>query len=753
MDINIYKSDGVDKRVLLEFEHLTLTNDDIQEDMTLTEQVNTATDIMAGACCSVQLSFSALNLHQLITKADLAGKEFRYRAGAQTGESDVWREMARRGLYLAVRNGQFWYGVNTRGIGLTIWDGEEQRDAPPQPTQAVKSITIRDGLLYCGHESAPYVTAYRIEADGNLTLLEVTPTAFEIEKLKRYNARESALNLTGNILLDYQKEWADGSVIACMERVIEFNDIGYFTPDIVDRKNDNMLSVTAYDRMTKLDAAADAYLDSVAYPVKLLAFLQGLCVFYGVGLATTSFPNSGYMVQQNIKTANLPGRQLLQWIAQAAVRFARFDAVGRLALGWYAEKGYTITANDYTKLEASEYDTAPIDKVQIRSTSQDIGAIVGDGENAYIVENNPLFYASTDAELRPAAEVIYNEVNGRAYTPYTVSCRGNPLIRAGDIITVESRKGQTVRALIMSRTLKGVRALTDSYEATGNQIRDTQTDWQNQQIVQLRGKINEVSVTVEGTINRLYDANTGDITQLKATAAGLEITVGNQSGEIDSLEQAASQLSGDMAQLKLTTGGLSLAVSNNKLTFGANGLSVYDGGFRIYNGSDEVFSVASDGSGISMIGKMVTKGTREVSGQTVNMQAELSSGELRFFANGESTGGIYALSSGILIHGIDDKKISIYGARSVETEKLQVKTIWGLFEETEVEGYVDLAYINDLRAKSFRSDTAKIKELNLQYGDTANNIKSIRVVTDVTYSSLTGSFNVTKDYIKCLAFS
>lgn len=112
--------------------------------------------------------------------------------------------------------------------------------------------------------------------------------------------------------------------------------------------------------MTKFDAAADAYLDSVAYPVTLLAFLQGLCAFYCVEVATVDFPNSGYMIQQNIKTANLPGRQLLQWIAQAAVRFARFDTAGRLALVWYAERDYVITASDYTKLEVSEYDTAPI---------------------------------------------------------------------------------------------------------------------------------------------------------------------------------------------------------------------------------------------------------------------------------------------------------------------------------------------------------------------------------------------------------
>lgn len=61
MDINVYKSDSVDKRVLLEFEGLTLTNDDIQEDMALAKQVNTESNITAGACCSVQLSFSVLS--------------------------------------------------------------------------------------------------------------------------------------------------------------------------------------------------------------------------------------------------------------------------------------------------------------------------------------------------------------------------------------------------------------------------------------------------------------------------------------------------------------------------------------------------------------------------------------------------------------------------------------------------------------------------------------------------------------------
>lgn len=48
------------------------------------------------------------------------------------------------------------------GLILSIWNDEQPLDAPTQPTQAVASIIIWDGVLYCGHASASYVTAYKL---------------------------------------------------------------------------------------------------------------------------------------------------------------------------------------------------------------------------------------------------------------------------------------------------------------------------------------------------------------------------------------------------------------------------------------------------------------------------------------------------------------------------------------------------------------------------------------------------------------
>lgn len=58
-----------------------------------------------------------------------------------------------------------------------------------------------------------------------------------------------------------------------------------------------------------------------------------------------------------------------------------------------------------------------IDKLQIRQTESDIGAISGTGNNCYIIENNFLLYGKSAKELQIIADNVLSIIYGIWYRP------------------------------------------------------------------------------------------------------------------------------------------------------------------------------------------------------------------------------------------------------------------------------------------------------------------------------------------------
>gem|GEM_PF-3907104 len=168
-DINLYKQDSIPKKVILTFPGITFTNDDVQEELSLSEQVNVGEDFTIGSSCAAELNFSLINLNQLIKETDIAGKEFTYKAGVRTSETSLIS------IYKAIRpdlmcvHGTTVYASYLRMPYLRMWDIAEvpQRlPDPVQPAQPVKSLFIIDGKLYCGHSESPHLTTYSIAGNA-----------------------------------------------------------------------------------------------------------------------------------------------------------------------------------------------------------------------------------------------------------------------------------------------------------------------------------------------------------------------------------------------------------------------------------------------------------------------------------------------------------------------------------------------------------------------------------------------------------
>ncbi|MCI8649598.1 MAG: hypothetical protein HFG20_05720 [Anaerotruncus sp.] len=617
MEPSIYQIDSLPKRVRLSFPALTLGAGQITENLSFSENVNAAADLVVGTAGAAQLSFELINLNQLVTDAQIQ-EEFFYQQGVQTGGQSLLS------LYQAIRArlllpaGQLAYAAE--GRQLSIWDcagAVPVRLGTQTLAQPALCLFLTGGRLYCGHAQAPYLSVYCIAGSSLTAQVAPTLTPYQTGQIQQFNRSARVFCDAPPLLREYQPVLRSAQVQDYREHTFTYTPVGYFTAAEPVRKNDNLIQLSCYDRMLKFQTTAvDAFLEGLHYPVSLKELLAQLCDFVGVPLATKSFFNEAYLVQRNLRAKNLSARQLLEWIAQLACCFAQIDGQGRVLLRWYQQKDYTIQA-DYREVEIGEYATQKIDRLQIRTTENDVGVTVGTGQNQYVIENNGLLYAEQDAQLRPIAQKIFDRIKEISYTPYRIKTKGNYLLRAGDLIQIQTAKGARLQALIMSRQMSGVNALVDTYQAVGNRRRNAQSSQVNQNIQQLRGSVHELVVDVEkldSTITRyqqqtdrtlqtqqsqitqnansiktkvsqtVYDANMRAVDEhfssLEQTASGLSVQIGEQGRAITSL--------------KLSTKGLDLAVDNNRLIFDENGLSIYNGGIHIYGGGSEILSVGAD---------------------------------------------------------------------------------------------------------------------------------------------------------------
>lgn len=205
-------------------------------------------------------------------------------------------------------------------------------------------------------------------------------------------------------------------------------------------------------------------------------------------------------------------------------------------------------------LSYEDYQVAPIEKVQVRLTDDDVGAVYPEVEgeaNTYIITGNYLLTSSTTDALLPVVQTIYEEISGVTYTPCKVSVPANLGINAGDVISITDKNGVTVTTYVMSKTQAGQR---DTLECTGSARRDSSTVVNNEEYRALSGKILEIRKQVEGLSIKNADAD-GRMAQLEMTVDGINTKVSSQN-------EAISQVREDMTTIQQNADSVSIQVQN-----------------------------------------------------------------------------------------------------------------------------------------------------------------------------------------------
>ena len=344
------------------------------------------------------------------------------------------------------------------------------------------------------------------------------------------------------------------------------NQAGIFLAEKPEKVSANVIRVTAYDRMTLLDKDLSPWLreQQGAFPMKLADLIRAVCGQCGVALAEETLdglPNGAYLVQA-FYADDLTGRQLIQWAGEAACRFARMTPEGKLAFGWYGasslsgigpreEKGEGQRQAGYLSgtLSYADFTTAPIDKVQIRQSEEDVGVLYPEeeqGDNALVIQGNLLLTTESAEALRPVAQAIFEQMRTVSYTPLSVSVQAvsEAMLAPGDIVTVADAYGRTMQTYVMERRLSGQRC---TIESTGNARRDSTGAVNKTTLKNLKGRMLEISANVEG-LKITASELSGGMASLELSVEGLRTEV---SGKLDG-EEAATLIEQGLQELTLT---------------------------------------------------------------------------------------------------------------------------------------------------------------------------------------------------------
>jgi hypothetical protein len=355
------------------------------------------------------------------------------------------------------------------------------------------------------------------------------------------------------------------------------------TPEADRTKRD----IVAYDSLYDVINADVAEWYNTLLPEKdstttMKAFRDSFFKHFGIEQADIQLANDDMKVEKTVEPEELSGATVLNCICEINGCFGHIGRDGKIYYiyleqeiqGLYPRnnlypaddlyprepKSTRIGKNLYISAQYEDFLVKTIDKLQIRKEEDDIGVIVGSGTNAYVIQDNFLVYGKGSEELTGIANNIYEKIRGIIYRPFSADCKGNPCIEVGDAVRLPTRY-EIIESYVLKRTLKGIQALRDDYEAAGEEYRSTQVNSVHKSIIQLKGKTNVLTRTIEETNSKITDVESGLSSEIKQTATDIRAEVKNTAnGLSSSIEQTANSIRSEVSD---SVNNLSSSIQQN----------------------------------------------------------------------------------------------------------------------------------------------------------------------------------------------
>lgn len=317
--------------------------------------------------------------------------------------------------------------------------------------------------------------------------------------------------------------------------------------ELTSTSNDGIYNITAYDVLYNQNDISEWYNNYMANNQDVTISQLYNAVLEKLGLIGNSLSNYityDFVIKQNILSNNITGTRLLKWICEALGVFGILDTYTSkngtsyttsttFDLGVLGPRPVTTISptSVFSGFQKSDYVCKKIDKVQIRSEEEDIGAIYGTGTNALIIEGNPLFYGMNASELEKCAKQISVNIKDNSdYTAYEAELNSEsyldrPLINP--LLPISSSTS-SICSYIFNITWSGSQLTTCKIGANGVETRNEVLTSTNSEILKLNYKTTKISKTVDGIkteVSSISDKADKALTSIEQTDKYIELNV------------------------------------------------------------------------------------------------------------------------------------------------------------------------------------------------------------------------------------
>lgn len=325
--------------------------------------------------------------------------------------------------------------------------------------------------------------------------------------------------------------------------------LGVFKIDSdIPTDNKRFREIKAYDALYGLNELdVSEWYNSLTFPMTLKAFRNSLFEYLGIEQEDVSLVNDDMVVQRTISPTEIPATDVLKAICEMNGAFGQIGRNGKfkyVVLENPAQTLYpsndlypsdTLFPNDgatesfhkslYISCEYEDYEVQGITGIQIRQEENDIGVIVGENANAYVVEDNFLVYGKGSEELRNIADKLLGRIAGIVFRPCELEAKALLYLEPGDYAKIYTDK-LIFCTYILNRTISGIQSLKDSISSNCEQKQSKKVGGVHQSIIQLKKRANTLDRTLEET---------------RSTLTSLETTIENDYSTTKEMESVIKQ--------------------------------------------------------------------------------------------------------------------------------------------------------------------------------------------------------------------
>lgn len=397
--------------------------------------------------------------------------------------------------------------------------------------------------------------------------------------------------------------------------------------------------ITAYDAMYDIiNTDVKSWYAGLSFPMTLRQFRDSFFAHLGIAQVETSLVNDSMTVNKTIvatqtddssavtEESAISGKTVVTAICEINGCFGNINRNGKFEYVFLkaitsalypaedlfpSDNLFPSDANTesmtghYITFDYEDFQSKAITQLEIKTSEDNAGAIVGTAGNNYSITGNFLVSDKTGAELEQIANNLLPVMKQAVYTPIkSCTCVGNPCLTLGEPIRFNTTR-EIVETYLLQRTLTGVQSKRDSISAQGtqthsakvNSIRDTL-----ESVERRTGKLERNADHLQSTYEDLEEQTN---TKFEQTAKSIVAEVNRAQkaeGQLDaSLELKLGRDENDQVVSMINASADQITLSGNRLIVNSNNFQL-DGDGRVSIVDSLNFIATSQGDDLVIIG-------------------------------------------------------------------------------------------------------------------------------------------------------